>query len=384
VTPDDHPEVLDLGRVDEPEDAPSGSRPRPSRRAVLALGGVAAVGAGLNALAHRTSSQPRPPAPVPVPVPDGQQVVADVRRPLVGGQHLNVFGFTQQEVVRVELATGRVTRTGLGGLEHVPVEIVPVRGGVLVHSRDDGRCFFVRDDRPTSGAVPALERSGPMLPGPDLDHVWVMSEPDPNAPMELVTLDGRRTMTGVAGSVRPSSYPVPDGGGYPLVLGVTGTYWLSPQGPRRVTTGAVVADGPTGWLVLESDDAGRRGGVLVERTGHRRPVSFLSPTAPARPEGVVGGTLSPNGRRAALYEGDPARPLRLDLVDLATGATVPTGVRLFAGTVLRSPRWSPDGRLVVSVDESGGIVAVDTSTGRTAPLVPPDVLPTLEDVAIRV
>jgi hypothetical protein len=266
----------------------------------------------------------------------------------------------------------------------VAAGIVPVRGGVLVHSGGGGRGFFVRDDRPPRGVAPALQRRGPMLPGPDLDHVWVLSEPDPNAPMELVTLDGRRTVTAAAGSVRPSSYPVADGGGYPLVLGVTGTYWVGPQGPRRVTTGAVVADGPTGWLVLESDDAGRRGGLLVERTGDRRPVSFLSPTAPPRSEGVVGGTLSPDGGRAALYEGDPARPLRLDLVDLATGATVPTGVRLFAGAVLPSPRWSPDGRLVVCVDEEGFVVAVDTGTGRSAPLVPPYVLPTLEDVAIRV
>jgi hypothetical protein len=98
---------------------------------------------------------------------------------------------------------------------------------------------------------------------------------------------------------------------------------------------------------------------------------------------VVGGTLSPDGRRAALYEGDPARPLRLDLVDLASGAAVPTGVSLVAGAVLRSPRWSPDGRLVVSVDDSGRIVAVDARTGRTGPLVPANVLPALEDVAIR-
>jgi hypothetical protein len=382
VRPDDHLEVLELGRVDEPEEASSGSPPRPSRRAVLGLGGVAVVGAGLTALARRGSSERRPPGPAP-PVADGKVVVRDLGRPLAGGFRLDVFGFTQHEVVRVELATGRITRTGLGGLEHASVDVVPVRGGVLVHSTDDGRGFFVPDDRPPRSTAPAFQRPGPLLPGPDLDHVWVLSEPDPSAPMELVTLDGRVTLTGAAGLVRTTSYPVPDGGGYPLVLGVTGTYSIGRQGVQRVTTGAVLADGPTGWLVLESDNAGRRGGLLVERGGNRRPVSFLSPSAPARRGTVVGGTLSPDGRRAALYEGDPARPLRLDLVDLATGAAVPTGVRLIPGAVLRSPRWSPDGRLVVSADDSGRIVAVDAGTGRTGPLVPANVLPELEDVAIR-
>jgi hypothetical protein len=381
VSPDDHPEVLDLGGVDEPEEAPSGSRPRPSRRAVLALGGVGVVGVGLTTLARRRSSAPPPSGPAPVA--DGEVVVRDLRRPIGGGPRLDVFGFTQHEVVRVELATGRVTRTGLGGLEHASVDVVPVRGGVLVHSSDDGRGFFVPDDRPPRNIAPEFRRPGPLLPGPDLDHVWVLSEPDPRAPMLLLTLDGRVTLTGVAGFVRPTSYPVPDGGGYPLVRGVTGTYWIGRQGVQRVTTGAVLADGPTGWLVLESDDAGRRGGLFVERGGDRRPVSFLAPSAPARAGTVVGGTLSPDGRRAALYEGDPARPLRLDLVDLATGAAVPTGVRLIPGAVLRSPRWSPDGRLVLSVDDSGRIVTVDAGTGRTRPLVPANVLPELEDVAIR-
>jgi hypothetical protein len=377
VRNDDGLEVLDLGTLQDP--APSGSQPRPSRRAVLALGGAAVVGAGLTALTRGGSS--KLPPPDAAPVPDGEVVVTDLGRPLVGGPPLDVFGFTQLEVVRVELATGRITRTGLGGMESL--DVVPVRGGVLVHSSEDGRGFFVPDDQPPRRIASTFGRPGPLLRGPDLDHVWVVSEPDPKAPMELVTLDGRPTLTGVTGSVRPTSYPVPDGGGYLLVAGVSGTYWIGRRGPHRVTTGVILADGPTGWLVLEADGAGRRGGLLVERAGGRRPVPFLSPDAPTRGEAVVGGTLSPDGRRAALYAGDPARPLRLEVVDLATGAAVPTGVRLFPGAVLRSPRWSPDGRLVVSVDNWGRVVAVDTATGWTGPLVPEDVLPGLEDVAIR-
>jgi hypothetical protein len=101
-----------------------------------------------------------------------------------------VFGSGRQELVRVEAATGRVTRTYLPHVADVRPDVVPVAGGVLVHRGDDGRTWLVPDGRPVR-AVPALERRGPMLPGPDPDQVWLMSGPNPNAPMMLVGLDGR-------------------------------------------------------------------------------------------------------------------------------------------------------------------------------------------------
>jgi hypothetical protein len=292
----------------------------------------------------------------------------------------------------VELATGRVTRTGLGGLEHAPLDVVPVRGGALVHRSDDGPGWFVPDGRPPTGMARRLEGRGPMLPGPDLDHVWVMGGPTPNAPVRLVGLDGHPTSTGVGVAAQLSSYPVPDGGGYPLFFGVAGSYWGAPRGLRRITGGAVLAGGPTGWLVLECEDPrssrGRReapipcGAALVRRAGGRRAVVLT--TAGDSPESgaVLGGALAPDGRRAALYVGDPARSLRLDLVDLVSGQRVTSRVKLTPGAVLRTPRWSPDGRIVVTVDRVGRIVAVD-DTGRTGPLVPDGVLPAVEDVAIR-
>ena len=377
---DDGLEVLDLGSLHDPgPEADRGPR-RPSRRAVLALGGLAAAGAGLTALGRRGS--PQPPGPRPAPVPDAQVVVTDLRRPLLAGAAFDVFAFNQQELVRVELATGRVTRTGLGGLEHAPLDVVPVRGGALVHRSDDGPGWFVPDGRPPTGMARRLEGRGPMLPGPDLDHVWVMGGPTPNAPVRLVGLDGRPTSTGVGVAAQLSSYPVPDGGGYPLFFGVTGTYWGAPGGLRRITSGAVLAGGETGWLVLECDDPAPCGAALVGRAGGRTAVQLT--TAGDSPElgAVLGGALAPDGRRAALYVGDPARSLRLDLVDLVTGARVTSRVKLTPGAVLRTPRWSPDGRLVVTVDRTGRILAVDAA-GRTGPLVPDGVLPAVEDVAIR-
>jgi hypothetical protein len=379
VRDDDPVEVLDLGTLHDPE-AP-GVRQRLSRRAVLSLGGLAAVGAGLSVIAGRRSPTTPSPPPVPIPVPDGRVVVTDLRRALAGGSRGDVFGFNQQEVVRVELASGRVTRTGLGGLEHAPLDVVPIRGGVVVHRRDDGSGFVVPDGRPPAGMPRALEAVGPMLPGPDPDHVWITTGHGRGARMQLVALDGRPAGTGVPIPADLPSAPIADGGGYPLFFGVSGTYWAGPRGLRAVTHGDVVAGGPTGWLVLECDSLGCAA-LLVGRTGDRRPLPALV-HAPARGGGVVSGALAPDGRRAALYEGAPESGLRLDLVDLPTGSVVPTDVTLASGAVLRSPRWSPDGRLVLCLDDPGRIVAVDAGTGRTRPLVPQDMLPPMEDIAVR-
>jgi hypothetical protein len=376
VRDDDPVEVLDLGTLQEPE--VPGARPRPSRRALLTLGGLVAAGAGLSATANRRSASTPPPQS---PVPDGRVVVTDLGRALAGGSRLDVFGFNQEEVVRVELATGRVTRTGLGGLEHAPLDVVPVRGAVLVHRRDDGSGYVIADGRAPTRIAPALHAVGPMLPGPDPDHVWIMRGSGRRPRIQLVALDGRPAGAAVRITANLPSAPIVDGGGYPLFLGVTGTYWAGPHGLRPVTRGAIVADGPTGWLVLECDSLGCAA-LLVGRTGNRRPLPSLL-HAPARGGGIVGGTLAPDGRRAALFEGDPDSGLRLDLVDLPTGSVVPTGVTVAPGAVLRSPRWSPHGRLVLCVDDSGRILAVDAGTGRADALLPQNALPPMEDIALR-
>ena len=139
-----------------------------------------------------------------------------------------------------------------------------------------------------------------------------MTGDGPRARMALVALDGRLAGPSARLTANLRSAPTADGGGYPLLFGVTGTYWASPQGLRRVTQGAVVADGPTGWLVLECDSLGCVP-LLVGRMGDRRPLPAL---LHASGGGMVSGTLAPDGRRAALYQGDPASGLRLALVDL--------------------------------------------------------------------
>lgn len=403
MTDDDRPEVLDLGVVHEPHTAvdshsPKGSRPGPSRRGLLALAGLAVVGGGL-AVAVRPSGsassnkQVRPPAtPAPTqpgpPPPSGEVDVTPLGGPLLDGRRTDVFGFSSNALVRVELATGRVTRTGLPSLSQADLSFVPVRGGVLVHRTDLGRTYLVPDGLPPEEGPEGLTGFGPLLPGPDLDHVWILLGSGARSTVTLMGVDGRTTGIAVGLPAYTSSEPVPDGGGYPLVIGVGGAYWAGPQGLRRVTSGAVVASGPTGWLAVECDERDRCSGVLVDRAGgrHRPAIGVLSPDLPADHAFVPSGVLSPDGRKAALYVGDPQRSLRLVVLDLATGAATRTDLALVGGAVSQSLAWTPDGRWLFGVDASARIVAVDPISGRGRLLVPDTIVPAMpvvQDIAVR-
>jgi len=395
VSHDDRPEVLDLGMVDEPDASPAEpSRSRPPdvrRRGLLVLAGVAVLGGGAALVRSRgsappaTAATPTPtasPRPSPIRLPAGWVVMTQLPEPPLDGRRLDLFGFSDSAIVRVELATGRVTRTSMPALADVGLSFVPVRGGVLVHRDDGGATYLVPDGHGPKEAAPGLAGSGPMLPGPDLDHVWVSDASGGTPVLRLVGLDGRATGPLVDLPRYTAFQSVPDGGGYALVYGLGGAYWARPQGLIRVTTGAVMASGPTGWLVLDCDDSATCSAILVDRTGQRRTISgVVAPDAaagiPVGPEGA----LSPDGLTAALYVGDPTRALRLVLVDLASGERKRTDLTLVGGAVSQSLVWSPDGRWLFGVDSSARMVAIDPRSGGLQLLVPDTIVPALPVVA---
>jgi hypothetical protein len=403
VANDDGPELLDLGVIDEPPtapvQAPGPGRPGVPRRALLALGGLAAVGGGV-ALVRSRGSAPPSGAATPSPtttrtatvrpslsLPPGQVVVTQLPDPILDGPALDLFGFSDNALIRVELARGRVTRTSLPALADIRVAFVPIRGGVLVHREDGGPSYLVRDGRRPEEAPPQLSGPGPMLPGPDLDHVWVMDAAGATPTLRLLRRDGRRTGTSVA-LPRYSAYePVADGAGYALIYGVGGAYSARPEGLTRVTTGAVMATGRTGWLALDCDEHAVCSAVLVDRSGRRRAVAgVVAPDVGFGAPAVPDGALAPDGRTAALYVGDPSRALRLVLVDLGSGDRMQTDLTLVGGAVSQSLNWSPDGRWLFGVDSSARMVAVDPPTGRLQLLVPDTLVPAIpvvRQVAVR-
>jgi hypothetical protein len=158
---------------------------------------------------------------------------------------------------------------------------------------------------------------------------------------------------------------------------VGGTYDARPDGLHRITTGSVVAVGPTGWLAEECDDRHRCTLDVIDRhSGERR---VLGPT---RDDQFSNGALSPDGRLAAVAgPTDESGVTALHLIDLRSGADhrttimVDTNAGVGYGWV-----WSPDSRWLFVADAAGLIRAVNRN-GHTLTL--DTHLPALEQLAMR-
>jgi hypothetical protein len=399
---DDEPppgeEVLDLGVLDERakeradgEQEPTGSARRgPSRRALLTAGGLTVVAGGFALAASRrgsappTASEPRPSASVtrspsvtarPSPSPSPPVAVTDLGRRLLGvTAGWDLFALGDDVLVRVHPASGRVTRTSLPPLGDGGVSLVPARGRLLIHPPDFRQGYVVVDDRPVTEIPPRLGGDGPLLPGPDPDHVWTQSFP---GRMSLVTLTG--DAAGLALTVPPYlGTALADGRGYVLFQSVGGVYQGDRDGIRRLTTGGLVAVGPRGIVTVDCDDHGNCSTVLH---GHDGRTTIVPAELPVQ-GGPSGGAISPDGRTLVLYVYGQSGDVSATLVDLGNGATravplslTPTGED---GTIV----WSPDSRWIFAIDALSQLKVIDARTLAVADLVPG--LPSLGQLAIRV
>jgi hypothetical protein len=233
--------------------------------------------------------------------------------------------------------------------------------------------YVVPDGQPASRLSGILGDGGPALPGPDRDHLWIATESSGQRRMELVGFDG--TPTGVS-IPTPDSFATSDGTGYLLLSGTGGVYLARPSGQTRVTTGALLAAGPTRWLTVECDQQHRCDTVVTDRaTGIARVLGPAEPT-PAPSAGVI----SPDGGTAAMARDTPTGPV-LHLVDLSSGqdhATAAVLINFDDGTMV----WTPDSRLLFFVDRDGHLGIVDARTGQIRDLGVQ--LPAIDQLAIRV
>jgi hypothetical protein len=171
--------------------------------------------------------------------------------------------------------------------------------------------------------------------------------------------------------------PIPDGTGYALLTGTGGVYLATLGGLTRVTSGQLLAAGPTNWLVRECDTTDQCQTLAVDRaTGTRQPVAMV----PGRLFGSL-GLISPDGAFAAVFEQDRtgARPA-VHLIDLRTGTDRlpnlplhPTGDGAMA--------WSPDSRWLFVANEDGRIWPLQAATAEVHELATP--LPPVNQIAIR-
>jgi hypothetical protein len=329
-----------------------------SRWLLLPLAGVLVVTGLLQARGPDPAPDPWPPVRTlqPAPTPSSPPIaIMELGHPLLGvTARWEVFVWGAQEVFRIEPARGRITRTAVPALlSGAPVSLVVSADRALVRSLDRVPGYVVPDGRPARPMPAGLGDGGDTFPGPRPGTVWV----DGDAAVVLHAIaDGR-----VLGSVRrpePTAVVATDGAGGLVFTATGGVYAGTAAGPRRVTTGALLAAGPTRWLVLECDDAHRCRPYAVDRaTGARRAVRA------ALPADVPRGVVAPDGRTAALLRVRQDGAAVPYLLDLTTGATRAVGLDVdqTAGTNLV---WSPDSRWLFTTAADGMVTAVDPATGR--------------------
>jgi hypothetical protein len=291
-----------------------------------------------------------------------------------------LFAWGPDVVVRIQLALGRITTTAVPvSGRNAPVVFLVGSDRVLVRSLDDTTGYVVRDGKRAAELPLSLQHGAWMLPGPDQQHLWLDLPGTEQYVLALLTLDG--SPTGVTIEV-PAGTGVqgPDGAGYLLLAGIGGVYDVRPGSVHRITTGVLLAGGPTRWLTVECDDSLSCANVVIDRRSGARhsldtPVYSLAPNS---------GTISPDGRTAAmllLHDGISSGGIHL--LDLDSGADRSIDVTPPGGENQMSPQlvWSPDSRWLFVTDAGGRVMIINRATGVAKPLGTR--LPPLTQLALR-
>ena len=293
-----------------------------------------------------------------------------------------VYAESATGIFRIELATGRITRTTTPGLEE-HATFLAGKSWVLVKGRWSPTGVLVRDGQPAAPLPHQFDLEGFLHAGPS-GQVWVEPEPgtDPRAvtTLRLADLDGRPVPGRIATAPR-SAAPyriVADGYGGLLLTNRGGVYRLEPSRPGRasrlrlISRGDLIASGGRRLLVWACGTSANCQLVLVDqRTRHR-----ISQPAAARPFLAEGGIgidpdvygdvqLSPDGRHLAVMAADANGRSRAHVLDLRRGhdAVLPG-----AGTdsnANRQEAWSPNSRWLLTITD-GHLQAYDTRAHRTS------------------
>lgn len=321
-----------------------------------------------------TASSPRALAP---PI-----TVTELGHPLLGvtgGWEL--FGRGDGVVIRIQLARGRITKTAVPALQSGgPVFFVVGKDEAIVRPLDFVPGYLVPDGHPARQLSTNLSigQGGPVFPGPDPNHVWVQSEGGSSSDLGLVGLDDASTMGALlpvpaGGNVQAA---IPDGAGYLLFPGPGGTYDSRPDGLHRITTGEVLAVGPTRWLASECDNHGTCTTVVIDQaSGARHTLRPIASYASGMPPGVI----SPDGTTAALIDRQTAA---VHLRDLTSGADHPLPVLTNQSSFdLGTLVWSPDSRWLFIAAANGHLAVIDARTRQVRDLGAS--LPSLSQITIR-
>ncbi len=388
----------DIGWVDDGSELPAATtRPRlPWPRwftVTVVVLSVTAVVAVLNTV-RRTPPAAPPAALVTTPVSSSRpaatavpaatsspSAVSKLRlgHPLLGvSAGWELFARGTGVLARIEPVAGRVTLTPVPDLRTGgPVYLLAGPDRAIIRPLDSVPAYVVPDGQPARQLPQTLNEDGPVFPGPEPGQMWVRPADDHQPVMALATLDGERLADFVRVPAGSSSFEaVGDGAGYLLYPGIGGVYAARPDGLHRISTGALLAVGPTGWLVEECDAQYRCRMVLVGRLdGSRRTVPT---TLVSRDQS---GVISPDGSTAAMMTTGQNGAAGLYLLDLVTGGRRTVDVALTQETQDGAIAFSPDGKWLFAITAGGELAVIDRRTGAVSDL---DVaLPALSQLAVR-
>jgi hypothetical protein len=393
--PDGRDEIVEFGG-----DRRAGRRsvPRWVPRALLACLVVATVATvAVRAVGH----QARPPAKASAPAPPPPPIVTVVvGHPLLGiTAGWELFARGPDDLLRIQLAQGRITRTYVPPLETASPDIAFVIGAheAVIRPSDLVPGYVVPDSGQARPLTGVFAGGGPMIPGPaGSQEAWVTTGSPTSPALSLVTLTGQHR-SGPSIRFRPGGPQEPatavsDGRGDVLVT--DGSYNVYDAGPgwNRPVAGTVIAVGPTEWLVDVCDVQYRRcrNEVVDVSTGTQRTFPGPAVAEPYFFSWPPTGVISPDGSTAAVAENGRNGQLTVHLIDLRTGASRDLNVLVGAvGSVLsevgggpaESMVWSPDGRWLFVAASGGQLVVVDAHTGQAESLGVS--LPAVDQVAIR-
>lgn len=391
------------GGTDDGSHADAPRRPRgplrPSRWTVLVLlvvaGAVAALLVGRHnsgaptALASSAPPSVAAPAPhrpavtpvipsFPGPTPVSPAVI-NVKAPILGiTAGYELFAGGPGAVVRVRFAAGQVTvselpESGQGGLSAILVGT----HAVLLRSGGGVTSYLLPDAGRPHRLDGELANAPVVVPGPDPGSLWVMrASASQTTSLRLENFRGRPTPTRMR--LPAGFFPQgPDGAGYVIASGPGGVYDARPGGLTRISHGALLAAGPSGWLARECDRHAHCGDVYIDRSSgsrHRLPVDTSAyPTSAA--------AIAPGGHRAAFLNTQGSGNPAVVLMNLSTGARRTMSLHLPMWARPGQLAWSPDGRWLFAA--AGGLRAIDTRTGRVSMLPSISGSLRLSQVAIR-
>ena len=384
---DGHDEIVEFG-----SDRGAGRRPLPRwvPRVLLACLVLAAV---VTVAVRGVGHQSRPAAQSPAPPPPMHVTVVGHR--LLGvTAGWELFARGPNELLRIQLAQGRITQTYVPPLETASPDVAFVIGAheAVIRPSDLVPGYVVPDGGQARQLTGALADGGPLVPGPaGSQAAWVASGSPTSPELSLIALTGHRS--GPSIRFRPGGPQVPataisDGRGDVLVTdNELGVYDTGPGWDRPVP-GTVIAIGPTEWLVDACDPLYLhcRDEVIDTGSGSLRDLPGAVPAAPYYFGWPPTGVISPDGSSAAVTEPGRNEQQTVHLVNLRTGATTDLNVPLADIAVggdanENSMVWSPDGRWLFVAASGGKLVVADTRTGRIEGLGVR--LPAVDQVAIR-